>query len=77
MACVSLATIMWIVDVHGLKRWTKPFVIYGMNPMVAFVGSGRGGADDLFGASVTYQGKSVLAGGRDLSGRASRRGCRR
>ena len=40
MACVSLATIMWIVDVHGVKRWTKPFVIYGMNPMVAFVGSG-------------------------------------
>ena len=24
----------------GVKRWTKPFVIYGMNPMVAFVGSG-------------------------------------
>ncbi len=39
MACVSLATIMWIVDVQGWKRWTKPFVIYGMNPMVAFVGS--------------------------------------
>jgi predicted acyltransferase len=40
MASVSLATIMWIVDVHGWRRWTKFFVIYGMNPIVAFVGSG-------------------------------------
>jgi predicted acyltransferase len=40
VACVTLATIMWIVDVHGLRRWTKFFVIYGMNPIVAFVGSG-------------------------------------
>jgi predicted acyltransferase len=39
-ACVTLATIMWIVDVHGWRRWTKFFVIYGMNPIVAFVGSG-------------------------------------
>ena len=40
MACVSLATIMWIVDWLDIKGWTKPFVIYGMNPIVAFVGSG-------------------------------------
>src|SRR5256885_3218207 len=40
LACVSLATIMWLVDVQGWRRWTKPFVIYGLNPMVAFVGSG-------------------------------------
>jgi predicted acyltransferase len=40
MACVTLATIMWIVDVHGRRGWTKFFVIYGMNPIVAFVGSG-------------------------------------
>ncbi len=40
LACVSIGTIMWMVDIHGWRRWTKPFVIYGMNPMVAFVGSG-------------------------------------
>jgi predicted acyltransferase len=39
MAAVALATTMWIVDVHGWKRWTIPFVVYGVNPMVAFVGS--------------------------------------
>jgi predicted acyltransferase len=39
LACVVLATIMWLVDVQQWRWWTKPFVIYGMNPMVAFVGS--------------------------------------
>jgi predicted acyltransferase len=40
MAAVSLATCMWIIDVHDVKWWTKPFVIYGVNPLVAFVLSG-------------------------------------
>jgi predicted acyltransferase len=40
MACVALATIMWIIEVHDIRWWTKPFVIYGVNPIVAFVGSG-------------------------------------
>ena len=40
LACVSIGTIMWMVDIQGWRRWTKPFVIYGLNPMVAFVGSG-------------------------------------
>jgi predicted acyltransferase len=38
-ACLSLATVMWIVDVHGIARWARPFVIYGMNPILAYVGS--------------------------------------
>lgn len=40
MACATLATIMWLTDEHGVRWWTKPFVIYGVNPIVAFVGSG-------------------------------------
>jgi len=39
-AAVSLAAIMWIVDVQRITGWTKPFVIYGMNPILAYVGSG-------------------------------------
>ena len=30
---------MWLVDLQNWRWWTKPFVIYGVNPMVAFVGS--------------------------------------
>jgi predicted acyltransferase len=40
MACVALATCMWLIDVHQVKWWTKPFAVYGMNPMIAFLGSG-------------------------------------
>jgi predicted acyltransferase len=40
MAAVTLATCMWIIDEHRVTGWTKPFVVYGMNPIVAFVGSG-------------------------------------
>jgi predicted acyltransferase len=40
MACVAIATIMWIVDYCNVKWWTKPFVVFGVNPIVAFVGSG-------------------------------------
>jgi predicted acyltransferase len=39
MATVALATIMWLVDIQNRRGWTKPFVVYGMNPMAAFVGS--------------------------------------
>ncbi len=40
LAALSLSTVMWIVDFQKARGWTKPFVIYGLNPMVAFVGSG-------------------------------------
>jgi predicted acyltransferase len=40
VASLSIATIMWLVDVQNLRGWTRPAVIYGVNPIVAFVGSG-------------------------------------
>jgi predicted acyltransferase len=40
MACVALATCMWLIDVERVTGWTKPLVIYGVNPIVAFVASG-------------------------------------
>jgi len=39
-ACVVLATCLWIIDIHGVRGWARPFVVYGVNPLVAFVGSG-------------------------------------
>ena len=39
MAALALATVMWVVDLHRSRGWTKPFVIYGVNPIIAFVGS--------------------------------------
>ena len=59
MAAVTLATIMWIVDHYQVKWWTKPFVVYGVNPIVAFVGSGVIARLIYTLWRVTYQGKSV------------------
>jgi len=39
MASVALATIMWLIEVQHQRWWVKPFEVYGVNPMVAFVGS--------------------------------------
>jgi predicted acyltransferase len=40
LACVALATCMWLIDVQRVTGWTRPFVVYGTNPMLAFLGSG-------------------------------------
>ena len=59
MACVSLATIMWIVDYYDVKWWTKPLVVFGVNPIVAFVGSGVMARLIYTLWHVNYQGKSI------------------
>jgi predicted acyltransferase len=59
MACVSIATIMWIVDYCNVKWWTKPFVVYGVNPIVAFVGSGVLARLIYTLWHVSYHGQSV------------------
>jgi predicted acyltransferase len=40
MAAVAIATCAWLVDVRGWRAWTKPFIPFGLNPIVAFVASG-------------------------------------
>lgn len=40
MACVSLAVVMWLVEEQDVTWWTRPFVMFGVNPIAAFVGSG-------------------------------------
>jgi predicted acyltransferase len=59
MACVALATIMWLVDYCNVKWWTKPFVVFGVNPIVAFVGSGVMARLIYTLWHVNYQGKSI------------------
>lgn len=58
MAAVSLATIMWLVEHNNVRWWTKPFVIFGVNPIVAFVGSGVMARLIYTLWKVDYQGKS-------------------
>ncbi len=39
VAAVALAACMWIVDVKQWRRWGAPFLIFGANPIAAYVGS--------------------------------------
>src|SRR5688572_31991167 len=58
MASVTLAALVWLIDVRGLRRWVAPFVTYGLNPMLAFVGSGLM-AKAMGLIRVSWQGESV------------------
>ncbi|MGQ0540011.1 MAG: acyltransferase family protein [Gemmatimonadaceae bacterium] len=40
MAALTLATCTWLVDVLRIRWWTTPFVVFGVNPLLAFIGSG-------------------------------------
>jgi predicted acyltransferase len=60
VACIVIATIMWIVDVHGVKRWAAPWVTFGLNPLTAYVGS-------FFMARMIYSVLTVQYHGRAMS----------
>jgi predicted acyltransferase len=38
-ACALLALCLWLIDVLGLKGWTKPFVVLGTNAITLFAAS--------------------------------------
>lgn len=59
VACVSLATIMWIVDVQGVRGWVAPWVAYGRNPLIAYVGSFFMARMMYTVLTTTYQGRSM------------------
>lgn len=40
MALEFFAICYWLIDIKKIQWWTKPFVIFGVNPIVLFVGSG-------------------------------------
>jgi len=40
LALQFLALCYWLIDIKGYKWWTKPFVIFGVNAIVLFVGTG-------------------------------------
>jgi predicted acyltransferase len=40
IALQFLALCYWVIDIKGYRAWTKPFVIFGVNAIALFVGSG-------------------------------------
>lgn len=40
LAMLTLASLIWLIDVKGYKKWTPHFIYFGMNSMIVFVGTG-------------------------------------
>ncbi|MBX3288561.1 MAG: DUF5009 domain-containing protein [Acidobacteria bacterium] len=40
LALLTLACCYWLIDIKGYKRWSKPFVVFGVNALALFVFSG-------------------------------------
>jgi predicted acyltransferase len=59
MAATALATCIWIIDALKITGWDRPFVAFGVNPIVAFVGSGLTARLIYSVISVPFRGETV------------------
>ena len=59
MASIALAVCVWLIDVKQFRWGTKPLVIYGMNPIIAFVGSEVTARIIYSLIMVSYNGKTM------------------
>src|SRR5688500_14644080 len=59
VAALALSIVMWIVDFNRVRRLTTPFVVYGVNPIVAFVGSAVMARCIYSIFQVTYAGEPI------------------
>jgi predicted acyltransferase len=60
IAMQFLAACYWLIDVQGIKRWSTPFIYYGMNAIFVFVASG-------LLAKILIRTKITIAGGKEIS----------
>lgn len=40
LACMVLGVSIELIDVRGIKAWSKPFQVFGLNPLIIYVFSG-------------------------------------
>jgi predicted acyltransferase len=40
LAALGLAAAYWLLDLRGWRAWARPALVFGANPLLAFVGSG-------------------------------------
>jgi predicted acyltransferase len=60
LAMCVLAACYWVIDIKGWKAWTGPFVVFGVNALALFVGSGMmGRLLNMIPGSTAADGKLV------------------
>ena len=57
IAAQALAACHWFIDVHGWRRWARPFVAYGRNPLAGYFLSV--GVDSLLARWILADGSPV------------------
>ncbi len=62
LAILFLALLIWIIDIKGYKKWSKPFIHFGTNPLFIFVFSG------LYVKSIIYLIKFTNDQGETVTG---------
>lgn len=60
MAAAAIALCLWVIDERRITGWTRFFVVYGVNPMIAFLASG-------LVARLIYSMLKVRSGGETMS----------
>jgi predicted acyltransferase len=58
LALLCFALCYWVIDVQGYRRFTKPFIVYGVNAITVFVVSGLV-ARSMNRIMVNYQGRKT------------------
>ena len=61
MAAGLLAALMLIIDLKGWRRWTEPFVVFGVNPILAYALSHVALITIYFWWTVPFDGRQVGA----------------
>jgi predicted acyltransferase len=60
LALLFLACCYWLIDIKGYRRWTKPFVVFGVNALALFVFSGLfARMMSAFRVGYTAEGKGI------------------
>lgn len=62
LAMLFLALLLWIIDVKGIQKWTRPFIHFGTNPLFIFVFSG------IYVKTIIYLVKSTNSEGEVVTG---------
>lgn len=69
MAMCVLGVCYWLIDIKGSSWWTKPFVIFGVNALALFVGSGMlGRVLNMVPGGTTPDGKLISLKGTIYEG---------
>jgi predicted acyltransferase len=59
LALLTLAALYWIIDVKGVKAWSKPFVVYGTNAIAAYFGASAMAYSTIWIRWTTETGESM------------------